>query len=303
MQLNRITGCAYYIDAGINIGVIVNRRREALLVDAGIDDSVTRKVKRLLEAEGFKPVGILVTHAHADHYGGAAHLVKAGGVRVYAPAAEKPVLEYPLGEPVYLFSGAYPPAALRGKFFQGPRVEVDQVIAPGTLTVPGFEELGIEVVDLAGHSLGQVGAAVDGVLFCADAVIAPGFIEKHGIPLNAHLGRTIETYDRLRQRKEHRFLPAHGTLVEDVVPLVEANRSRVEQARGFILDLLETPRTVEEVVTAASGHFGLEINNLGQYCLTQLTVMAYLSHLLDSGEIVSAYRHNRQLLLRNLYPA
>ena len=218
MKLHRITDNTCYIDAAVNLGLITKPGGQALLIDTGIDASTARKIRRLLEENDLELEGIVITHAHADHSGGADYLVKTTGAPVYASPAEKTVLEFPLWEPVYLFGGAYPPLPLRSKFFLAPRVEVDRVITPGTAGFPGFEDLEIEVVDLAGHTLGQVGVAVDGVLFCADAVIAPEFIAKHGVPLNAHLGKTLETYDCLEGRKERRFLPSHGQLVHNLGP-------------------------------------------------------------------------------------
>lgn len=299
MKLNQITDCTYSIDAAVNLGVIVNQHKEALLIDTGIDDSVSRKVKRLLEENGLRIRGIIITHAHADHSGGAAHLAKTTGARVYASEAEKSVLENPLLEPVYLFSGAHPPAPLRSKFFLAPPVRVDEVIAPGVYEFSGFEDMGIEVLDLGGHALGQVGMAVDGVCFCTDAVIAPDYIAKHGIPLNAHLGKTLETFDRLEKRGDRVFLPAHGSLVEDIRPLTTANRSRVSEAMGRVLEELKSPRTAEEVTAAVCASFGVEITNLGQHCLMHLTIMAYLSHFLDAGRIRTDYHRSRQTFSRN----
>ncbi|WP_027365148.1 MBL fold metallo-hydrolase [Desulfotruncus alcoholivorax] len=291
MKLNKITENVYYIDSAVNIGLIVNEANEALLVDTGIDDSVARKVKRLVEENGYKLRGIIITHAHADHCGGAPHLVKTTGAAVYATATEKPVLECPVLEPVYLFGGAYPPDPLHNKFFLAGGVSVDEVIMPGVQNICGCE---VEIVDMAGHALGQVGVAAAGVLFCADSVIAPEVIDKHGIPLNADLAGALETFNRLESRQEKFYLPAHGTLAEDIVPVVGANRRRLIDTLEFIKDLLESPKTVEEILAAACSNFKININNMGQYYLMHLTIMAYLSYMVDRKEITAEYNENRQ---------
>jgi len=51
-------------------------------------------------------------------------------------------------------------------------------------------------------------------------------------------------------------------------------------------DLLERPRTAEELVRAVSGHFGQPLNDLVRYLLTRATVLAYMSSLCDSGEVL-----------------
>ena len=291
MKLNKITENVYYIDSAVNMGLLVNEANEALLIDTGIDDSVARKVKRLIEENGYKLRGIIITHAHADHCGGAPHLVKTTGAAVYATATEKPVLECPVLEPVYLFGGAYPPAPFHNKFFLAGGVRVDEVISPGSQSICGCE---VEIVAMAGHALGQVGVAASGVLFCADAVIAPEVIDKHGIPLNADLAGALETFDRLERRQEKYYLPAHGKLVEDLVPVVSANRQRLLAALECIKGLLESPKSVEEILAAACSNFNININNMGQYYLMHLTIMAYLSYLVDRKEITAEYSENRQ---------
>lgn len=295
MKLNKITGGVYYIDAAVNMGLIVNEGGEALLVDTGIDDSVARKVNRLIEAEGYRLKGIIITHAHADHCGGAPHLVKVTGARVYAPAVEKSVFEFPLWEPAYLFSGAYPPPPMLNKFLLAPGVRVDQAIAPGVLTAGGCT---VEIADLAGHSLGQVGVSSGGVLFCADAVIAPEVIEKHGIPLNTYLSGAMRSFDALEKRTEHCFVPAHGAPVSDIRPVAAANRARVDEALSLIRDLLEKPATAEEILAGACERFGITIAGMGQYYLMNHTIMAYLSYLLEKNEIAASYSDNRQVFAR-----
>lgn len=291
MKLNLIKDNIYYIDAPVNMGLIVNEQKEALLVDAGIDDSVARKLRRLVDENGFTLKGIIITHAHADHCGGAPYLVKSTGAKVYANSLEKSVLENPILEPVYLFGGACPPHPLHNKFFLAPGVQVDGVLENGLHNVAGCE---LEIVDLAGHALGQIGVAAGGVLFCADAVIAPEILNKHGIPLNASIDRAVETFTLLEQRRDNYYLPAHGTLLEDIQMVLAANRRRVEETIDYILSLLTCQRTAEELLATTCARFNVRINNLGQYYLMHLTVMAYLGHLLDKKQITTSYQDNRQ---------
>lgn len=277
------------------MGLIVNGGGEALLVDTGLDESSARKAVKLINGAGFILKGILITHAHADHCGGAPYLVKSTGARVYATAAEKPVLEFPMLEPVYLFSGASPPSQLRNKFFLALGVKVDELVAPGDCTAGGCR---VEVVNLAGHAPGQVGVAAGGVLFCADAVIGPEVVEKHSIPLNADITGALYSFDTLESRQESFFVPSHGSPVEDIRPVVYANRSRVTETLECVLSMLEKPLTAGEILAGACERFGININSLGQHCLMNLTVMAYLGYLLDKNQITPAYENNRQFFVR-----
>lgn len=295
MNLNKISDRVYYIDSAVNMGLVANERGEALLIDTGIDESTGKKALKLILGAGFTLKGIVLTHSHADHCGGAPHLVKATGAGMYATALEKAVIESPLWEPLYLFSGAYPPSPLLNKFFMAPGVAVDHILSPGVVSAGNIS---VEIVDMAGHSPGQIGVAAGGVLFCADSVIAPEVLEKHGIPLNSHLAGALDTFDLLESREDRLFIPAHGSPVSDIRPVVAANRSRVEETLSAIMALLDSPLSAEEVLAKACARVGISITSIGQQCLMNLTVMAYLGYLLEKGRIAVSYDSNRQIFTR-----
>ena len=165
MQRVQLTGRVHYLHGAVNSG-LVETERGLVVIDSGLDRGAANKILRAAEELGRPVVAVLNTHAHADHFGGNAQLVRRAGVPVYAPAGEDAVIREPLYEPVYLFGGAEPIAALRNRFLLAEPSPVDHVIRPGErVAIDGVE---IEVVDLSGHSLAQVGFLVDGVLFAAD---------------------------------------------------------------------------------------------------------------------------------------
>lgn len=291
MQLNQIRDHVYYLDGAVNLGVLTGPDGSAVLVDAGLDESASRKARRLIEEAGFILKGIIITHAHADHYGGAAFLVKSSGARIYASAAEKGMLETTIIEPLYLFGGAYPPADLRGKFFSGPSIKVDQIVEPGRVCLEGID---LEIVDLQGHSIGQIGVAKDGVLFCADAFVGSTTLEKHGVPLNASLADTLATFDRIESRSDTYFVPCHGQARSELGQDIALNRQRVQAVLAYIVSLLDKPHSTEEVSSAVFEHFKMHTNGLGFYYLANLTVMAYIGYLLENKTIKASYQNGRQ---------
>lgn len=129
---------------------------EAVVVDPG--DGATQLRLELARA-GARCSAILVTHTHWDHIGAVGELAEGTGAPVYAPAAERDVLENP--DDYY---------ADRGVRIQ-PH-EPEHTLSGGeTLTLAGIE---LEVVAVPGHSPGHLAFHADGCLFSGDVLFEGG---------------------------------------------------------------------------------------------------------------------------------
>ena len=125
MDLIPLTPHAYQLHGGSNAGLIVQGGR-AVLVDTGLDRDTAKKILRHIESLKITLAAVVITHAHADHCGGAATIRARTGAPVYAPALEADVVANPIWEPLYLYSGALPPAELRHKFTLAEPCPVDR---------------------------------------------------------------------------------------------------------------------------------------------------------------------------------
>ena len=103
MDLIQLTPHTYHLRAGSNAGLVVQDGR-ALLVDTGLDRDAARRILKHVASLNVELVAVIVTHAHADHFGGASEVKKRTGAPVLAPAFEAAVVENPVLEPVYLFA-------------------------------------------------------------------------------------------------------------------------------------------------------------------------------------------------------
>lgn len=296
MKLLTLRDTVFYIRGLVNIGVITNDRGDALLVDAGLDERVARRVKDVLDQHGLKLKGIIITHAHADHYGGACYLSETIGSRIYSSEFEKGVIDNPILESLSLFGGAYPPAELRRKFFNAPKVTVHSTILPGEAEIEGFP---LEVVDLRGHTLGQIGVAVEKVLFCADSIASPGQLQKQGLLKHTSIEYSQKTFQKLEIRKERLFIPSHGDIVSNIRPLVAANQLSIDQTLALILNMTREPVGVEELLARICAEKAVTINSLSHYYVLHLSVLAYLGYLLDRAMLTVSFIGNRQLFQRS----
>ncbi len=158
-QLIALWKDAWYLPGAVNVGVVADGAGQALLVDSGGDKDYGRAIRKAVEGAGLRPVAILNTHSHADHYGGNDYLARNLDLPVWAPAFEEAVLRYPYLEPMYLFGGAAPLAALHNKWLEAKPSPVDHVyeVEEGPLVVGPFEVMRHVT---SGHAVRQVAIGV-----------------------------------------------------------------------------------------------------------------------------------------------
>lgn len=163
---------------------------DAVVVDPGFSPA---RVRRMLEAEGKRPVAVLATHGHFDHVGAAAEFC-GEDLPFHIHEADAPALIDPAA-----WGAGYetPPVPVR---------EVRTVVDGDVLTFAGFR---IEVVHTPGHTPGSVLYRTDGWVLSGDVVFA-GAIGRSDFPnssasaMDASLARFLELPDPLP------VLPGHG---------------------------------------------------------------------------------------------
>lgn len=279
---------AFLLPGPVNM-FLLREGRACVAVDTGLTADAGRRVLRGAEALGGELVAIVNSHAHADHFGGNAFLLKRTAAEVYAPAQEEAILRYPDLEPFYLF-GAAPPVELTSRLLRAEASRVDRIL-DGDLLLAG---LTVRSVPAPGHSINQYAFQVDDVFLAADALFGEEPLAKHQVVYCYDPRRHRETLDLLGGVKARITVPSHGPPTTESPALLEANRRNLEGTRRAVLDALGSPGLAEEVAARVSSLLGLQ-PTLEAYHLNLSTIKGHLAALRAEG--LAAFRLEKGRLL------
>lgn len=286
----------WVIPGGVNIGVLAAEDGRITLVDTGLNDTSAKKALKVVRDElGGEVAAILATHAHADHFGGNATVVKRTGAKVHAPALDEAVLRNPILQPASLFGGADPVDTLRNSFLLADASPVDVIVAPGPHDVAGVT---VAVVPLYGHSPGQLGYVVGDVFFCADVVLPETVLAKYRIPYLFSLTEHLEALERALETPHKVAVPGHGPVVENLGALIEINAALAYRVIDAILSFAATPRTAERILQELLRRFDAPVADAPSFYLLQPTTFAFLSHLHRKGLVTHEVTGGRSLWTR-----
>lgn len=285
-ELIRAGERSYYIDCPAKIGLF-ETEGGVCLVDSGNDKDAGRKVRQILDKNGWKLLAILVTHSNADHIGGCQYLQKQTGCRVFAPGIEAAFTRSPVLEPAFLYGG-FPPKALRHKFLMAQPSPAEDVSAPGF-------PAGVDIIPLPGHFFDMAGYRTpDGTAYIADCVSSAATLEKYGVPFIYDVAAYLDTLRRLPELEARLYVPAHAEAVEDIAPLAELNLRHVEALCESVLDLCAEPVCFDELLGRVFDRWALQLT-MEQYVLVGSTVKSILSWHLDAGRAETLIENNRLL--------
>lgn len=289
-ELKQVSENCYYINCPAKIGIYVPDKENAYLVDSGNDKAAGRKVRQILDQNGWHLNAILNTHSHADHIGGNRYLQGQTGCKIYARGIEAAFTKDPVLEPSFLYGG-YPCKDLRHKFLMAQESDVSD------FADEDFPKE-IEVIPLPGHSFDMAGFRMpDGVVFLADCISSRETLEKYAVPFIYDVGAYLQTLDLVEGMEAAVFVPSHAEAAEDINELVCYNRDQVHGIAERILSICEKPVNFEGILQEVFRGYGF-VMNFEQYVLVGSTVRSYLSWLKDNGKLDAMFEDSMLLWQR-----
>lgn len=286
-ELEQVGARSYYINCPAKIGLYVDENNSAYLIDSGNDKDAGRKVRQILDKNGWRLEAILNTHSNADHIGGNKYLQGQTGCKIYARGIERDFTEHPILEPSFLYGG-YPCKDLRHKFLLAQESAVDYL---DESVLPN----GMEIIPLPGHFFDMVGfRTADNVVFLADCLSSAETLEKYRVGFIYDVGAYLKTLESVTEMSAAIFVPAHAAAAENIAPLARLNIEKVMETAEKITELCQEPLTFEEILRRLFDDYDLKMN-FEQYVLVGSTVRSYLSWLKDEGKLSAEFSENRLL--------
>ena len=187
-ELINVSGGSYYIQSPAKIGLVKLKDNDVCLIDSGNDKDAGRKVRKILDDNGWKLTAIFNTHSNADHIGGNKYLQTQTCCKIYAPGIECDFTNHPILEPSFLYGG-YPPKELRHKFLMAQESKAEfltQEILPEAF----------ELIPLRGHFFDMVGfRSPDDVVYLADCLSSRETLDKYQITFIYDVAEYISTLE------------------------------------------------------------------------------------------------------------
>ena len=286
-ELVQVTDRTYYIQSPAKIGLVKLDDANVCLIDSGNDKEAGRKVRQILDKNGWNLTAIYNTHSNADHIGGNKYLQSNTGCKVYAPPIERDFTNHPILEPSFLYGG-YPMKELRHKFLMAQESSAEEL-------TPEVLPEGFEMIDLPGHFFSMAGFRTpDDVVFLADCLSGRETLDKYRVTFLYDVEKYLATLETVKSMTARAFIPSHSEMTSDIAGLAQFNIDCVNEIADKLVEICGTPQNFERILQILFNDYGLTMN-FEQYVLTGSTVKSYLSWLKDNGR-VKAYFCNNMLL-------
>ncbi len=283
-ELIQISERSYYIQSPAKIGLVRLSGRDVCLIDSGNDKDAGRKVRQLLDKNGWNLTAIYNTHSNADHIGGNRYLQAQTGCRIYAPGIDCAFTRHPVLEPSFLYGG-FPCKDLCHKFLLAQESDAEE------LTKDCLPE-GFEIIPLPGHFFDMVGYRTkDDVVYLADCLSSKETLDKYQITFLYDVSACLDTLQMVKTLPGKIFVPAHAEAAEDIAELAQYNMDKVHEIADRITDLCREPLCFETILQKLFTDYGLTMN-FEQYVLVGSTVRSYLSWLKDTGRLCVSFEDN-----------
>lgn len=290
--LHQISARVWVIRGATNTGIIKLNDRECLAIDPGGDKDNAKYLMKTLGRLGLELAGVLITHAHADHFGACAFLKKTKEIEFLASPFESSLIEQPLLEPIFLYGGAEPIQELTHKFILAKSVTISTRLTAGDWEYRGNI---YQIINLPGHSTGQIGLVYDGLLFSGDALMLSDYIRKFKFPFYSNVTTALQTLNLILNSDYRMIIPGHGRSLEP-----KDYRKEAEYSINYLNKLIEMvltefkpkPLTMEELLQQMAFRLETPLMTPIQYTLDRTLILAIINYLYLNNQVEHFFKES-----------
>ena len=286
-ELHQVGENTFYLQSPAKIGIYRAAPDAVYLIDSGNDKDAGRRIRKILDEQGWTLRGILNTHSNSDHIGGNAYLQSNTNCKIFAGGIEKAFTERTILEPSFLWGG-YPCRELRHKFL------MSQESKPCEFSDPDFPAE-IEIIPLPGHFFDMVGFRTpDDTVFLADCLSGKPTLDKYGITFIYDVAAYLKTLETVKTMQAKMFVPSHADATENIAELAQLNIDKVSEIAERIVEICTEPIGFDQILKRLFDEYGLKMT-FEQYVLVGSTVRSYLSWLYDTDRLTAEFEDNVML--------
>lgn len=289
-ELIKLAERTYYISGPFHVGIYdlgtkdIEGKSQVCLIDTGVDATVARVIDKRLEAENFVVKIIINTHYHADHTGGNHYFKEKYVCPIYATKVNAALVSNYDICPAIVW-GAKPINEIMNNYFYATPTECMDI---AEASLPD----GIELVELNGHSLSQIGVRTsDDVLFVGDTVVSKETLDKHPLTYVYDPETQLKTLEGLKKIKASLYVPYHAEPVKKIKSLCDYNIKVMEENISFIREICQKPCHLDEIISMFYNKRGLKLS-LYKYAVEGGIVKTYLTYLYNKGELTVTNEDN-----------
>ncbi|MDO5123794.1 MAG: MBL fold metallo-hydrolase [Eubacteriales bacterium] len=281
-EIKKLKGNTYYIPMPTNIGIYRLDEKRVIVIDTGINEKSAGRIISLVQSRGWEIEAVILTHAHTDHAGGAKCIFEQTGAKVYASEVERIFVENPDLEPALVY-GAFPCRDFRVRFMNTPPCR--------TYDIREFDvPKGMEFFSLPGHFADMMGVKTpDDVYFVADAVNSEKTLENAKICYTFNIETQYETLEWIKCLDGKLCVPSHAEPTTEIAKLARANKENLDGLCEYMLDLLDSPKTLEDLVQKMSFDFDFADTYM-QYVMACAGVRTLLTCLRHRGKVNYSFK-------------
>ncbi len=282
MDLTKIKGNSYYIQAPTSIGVYTFKNKNCIIVDSGNNNTSAKKIEDTLIQNNLHPKYIFNTHSHLDHCGGNNYFNdNYPGIITYSTFKEKLFMEN-IDLMPYTQFGSLPVKEIKKS---SKSIKVDYIVDYG-ITKINDEKL--EFISLPGHSIEQAAMVTpDKVCYLGDAIFSHSTLTKYPLPYYYNVSEALNSLNKIKEINCDYFVVSHSDKLYDKAEILELCTMNINNIHKYINDILEIlsqPLTKEEVLESISVLNDINMN-FQEYYINLSAVSAFIAFLYNDDSL------------------